>query len=170
MDELRIKNISLDELVSKVRKAGYEDKYSLDADKKIWRMYTKETENILQAAYISDFCEVFATETFRKLGNHGDEQTAVRGILFTYQNHITKIDEAGQTTFLNTGIYIAVGAALGLMTRHPIGVAFGAGIGYYLSHVVKSNKIETQKTELDDYLSSHNIYIGKSALKKLNAT
>lgn len=165
---MKIKGATLGDLVTKVLAADYEQKYSLTANNRIWRMYVKESDSILKVAYVSDCCEVIITETFQKLHDEKEEQTAIEDIINRYDTGMVDVKEIQQRKVKEVFAYVVGGAVVvGLISKHIFGVVLGGLIGSGLYESNRRDKLKIAYKGLDTYLENHNIYIGKKALGQI---
>lgn len=168
MLEMKIEDTTLGELVTKVREAGFEEKYSLTVDDRIWRMYNKMEGPTLHAAYVSDCCDLIVTETFQKLSDETEERKAVEDIIHNYEASREKIDNYESTQLKFAGPFTLAGSIVGaVVSRHPLGVLIGGALGYAASELVRKGMAKTEEGRLTAYLADHDVYLGTNACERL---
>lgn len=166
---MKVRDMDLGELVQTIRNAGYEERYSMNVNGRLWRMYAKEENGVLRAAYVSDIYGLLSTETFAKLHHDSEEEAAVREILSRYESSLRRIDEIGKDDFDKVTLASILGcAAIGFgAMRHPIGAVFGGAVGYFVSEAVNKVRISAERSKLAAYLREHKIKVGDDALSQL---
>ncbi|MFH1589572.1 MAG: hypothetical protein ABIB43_03330 [archaeon] len=171
MEDMRIENHSLDDIVGRVKQVGYKERFAWDLKEKSWRMYSKETNNALELAYVSDTNEVFTTQTFQKLSeNSSAEKQVIENVVTRYENttrDLAQINESHEHMWAAYGLGGTV--VLGILSRSPIGAAIGFGIGAAVEKTVKNMRLNSIEKKLNQYFSEHNIYIGSNALNKMES-
>lgn len=168
-ETMNIKDMSLGQLVQTIENADYEEKYSMDINGKIWRMYTKDESRSLRMAYISDVYGLLSTETFANLKDEEEEKEKkrVEKILLEYEKGMIKIKEAASYKPSPVWAIVVGGVLGGLASRSPIGAGLGAVCGYAFTRLSKNPKVAAAEAELGNYLSRHRIKTGDDALYQL---
>jgi|FLOH01.1.fsa_nt_gi hypothetical protein len=180
MEQLRINNMDLEKVVSEVKDAGFEERYSLTTPERTWRMYARDSGEVLKVTYVSDYCEVIVTKTFKGLKDENtnnmssknvknqkkQEQESIERILDRCQKGIGDT-EPKPFNFELAMLYFAGGAIIGMAGRSPVTVIGGGvlGVAIYLSTLDTNPKKATK--QLGKYLENHNIYIGDKAMIQL---
>lgn len=165
---MKTDDMSLGQLVQTLKETGYNEKYSWPVDGKIWRMYTKQVDGVLKAAYISDTYDLLSTETFTQLDNSNEEKTAIEGIIRRYEMGVKKIEDAGKVNYQTIGIPTAIGTVLAWARfKTPYAGIFGAMLGYAVANGIIKVKTGAAEMKLNKYLKDHRVKKGDDALEQM---
>ncbi|MBU1854871.1 MAG: hypothetical protein KKF89_04070, partial [Nanoarchaeota archaeon] len=150
MESMKVKDTTLGDLVSKIQGCEYKEKQVLDIDNKVWRMYVKEGGSVLKIAYISDRCDVIATEAF-ELSDKSKESSAIDDIIMTYDNGMNNVRNAGKKGWL---LFVCelIGAGAGFAGLKTPGAVFGAALGYGAYRAIGGLIRNVEYKKLENYL------------------
>ena len=164
--EKSIENVSLKEVIERIKEANYQEVFSKETGNKIWQIYTKEEKEIIKVACLSDTRELFTTQIFKKYDDK-EEKYNIEFVAETYVRYDLTLKKV-KRDYRNLWIWALIGAlCLGSLTRRPLSTIMGGIIGAITFYLHKLGKIYDLKKEKSDYERGHSIKFGRSALNEI---
>ena len=166
LEERKIEDFNLKELVERIKRAGYIPAFSKEIRNKTWQIYTKEEKDILKVAYLSDSRELFTTQVFKKYEDN-EERYEIESVIENYLRYDSSLTRL-KRDYSKLWLWFLIGAAsLGALTRRPTPAIVGGIAGTVAFYLYRLGKIYDLRKEKSNYEKGHNIKVGPQVLEEI---
>jgi hypothetical protein len=167
LEEKKIEDYNLEELVKRIKRAGYAEAFGKEIRNKTWQIYTKEEKDILKVIYLNDSRELFTTQVFKK-EDTDEERYDIESVIENYLRYDTSLLRV-KKDYSRLWLWILIGAvSLGALTRRLTPAIVGGIAGAIACYLYKLGKIYDLRKEKLEYEKGHNIKFGPRALEEIS--